>query len=85
MINPRHLYDIVQSAIALMVVVGFLCVITWALWFGIPDDGVAAQGTYLLIGGLNTAIGMVVQFYFRHKDHREQEEHSKRLNEGSTR
>ncbi len=71
MINPRHLYDIVQSAIALMVVVGFLCVITWALWFGIPDDGVAAQGTYLLIGGLNTAIGMVVQFYFRHRDNRE--------------
>lgn len=60
--------ELVRSAIAVMVVVGFLCVLSWSIVYGLPDTSGGDQGMYLLIGALNTALGMVMQTYFRQRD-----------------
>lgn len=65
----RRLYDVVQSLIALIVVVAFCAVLGWSIVNGLPPIG-EGEGTYLLIGALNTALGTILQTYFRQRDSR---------------
>lgn len=66
----RRLYEAVQSLIALMVVAGFLVVLGWSIVYGLPATKDGDQGMYLLIGALNTALGTILQTYFRQRDSR---------------
>jgi len=64
------IYELVQSTIAILVVVGFMLVLWWSIVHGLPEAKDGDQGMFLLIGALNTALGTILQTYFRQRDAR---------------
>lgn len=65
-----YIYEFVQSAIALIIVIAFVVVMVWAVLNGLPPAREGDQGFFLLLGSLNTALGVVLQTYFRQRDAR---------------
>lgn len=64
------IYEYVQSAIALIIVLAFCMVLGWAVVNGFPPARDGDQGMYLLLGSLGTGLGTVLQTYFRQRDAR---------------
>lgn len=71
-------YEVVQSLIALIIVVAFCAVLWWAVTHGFPPARDGDQGMYLLLGSLGTALGTILQTYFRQRDARVNDTDSRR-------
>ena len=69
----RLISEVVQSLIALCVVVAFCTVLALSIVHGLPTVKEGDQGMYLLIGALNTALGTILQTYFRQRDSRSED------------
>lgn len=74
----RLIYEMVQSLIALFVVAAFCSVLGWSIVYGFPAVKEGDQGMYLLIGALNTALGTILQTYFRQRDSRSEDRPQRR-------
>lgn len=63
-------HDVIQAVIGLVIVGAFCWVLAWAFMNGFPPARDGDQGMYLLLGSLGTALGAVMQNYFRPSDAR---------------